>query len=190
VLYSSGISTCTGSYNIKDVPFSHPFSKHLQCLWFDSFTVAFKRFCHPISLMKSEFLPHYCPWCVVHTYVNPTNRFMIFTAVCFHVGVFPVFSPGFCASSSLCTLLLYEKFCMFDQILNVCISGSSLPLMGPKPALSISTKIAREWSGAGRAGIMSIDSLVMDRRRLRAFLKDTLLKELGNYSSWAEINWE
>jgi len=35
---------------------------------------------------------------------------------------------------------------------------------------------------------MNIGSPFMDKGRLRALLKDPLLKELGNYSSWAETS--
>jgi hypothetical protein len=81
-------------------------------------------------------------------------------------------------------LLCYEQCFIFVQILNLCLSGSPLPLTRPALALGISTKIA---TGVIRGRTNRKDeeyngSPFMERGRLRAFLKDPLLKELGNCS--------
>jgi hypothetical protein len=61
--------------------------------------------------------------------------------------------------------------------------GSSHSLTGPEPGLAISAKVARVIR-AGRAGnTRSIGSPFMDKTRQKDFLKDPLLKELGNYST-------
>ena len=69
--------------------------------------------------------------------------------------------------------------------------GSSLPLTGPKPALGLSAKVARGvirgWMS--RKHDSSIDSPLVDKGRLMPFLKDSLLKELGNCSSRAETSY-
>jgi hypothetical protein len=62
--------------------------------------------------------------------------------------------------------------------------GSSLPLIGLKPALGLSAKVAREvirdWMSKKHES--SIDSPLTGRGRLMPFLKDSVLKELGNCS--------
>jgi hypothetical protein len=104
---------------------------------------------------------------------------MIFTGIFFHVCVFPVFSPGFYASSSLCTLLLYEKCCIFDQILNVCLSGSSLPFIGPAPALGISTEIARGVIRGWTSRKHSYWQSIYGQRQAKGFLKRPFAKRTG-----------
>jgi hypothetical protein len=56
--------------------------------------------------------------------------------------------------------------------------GSSLSLIGPKPALNLSAKVARGvirgWMS--RKHDSSIDSPLVDKGRLMPFLKDPLLK--------------
>jgi len=66
--------------------------------------------------------------------------------------------------------------------------GSSHPLPGPEPVLGISsvvTGIIRDWTSRKWR---STDSPLMDRGRLRAFLTEPLLKELGNSSKQTEIS--
>jgi len=69
--------------------------------------------------------------------------------------------------------------------------GSSLPLTGPKPALGLSAKVAREVTRGwvSRKHESSIDSPLVDKGRLMPFLKDPLLKELENCSSRAETSY-
>jgi hypothetical protein len=63
--------------------------------------------------------------------------------------------------------------------------GSSYPLTGPEAALGISTMVGRRWSGDWWIGYMhSNGSSSMDKGKLRACLKELLLKELENYSAW------
>ena len=52
--------------------------------------------------------------------------------------------------------------------------GFSHPPIGPEPALEISVMVDRNWT----AGNMR--SPVVDKDRLRAFLKNCMLKELEN----------
>jgi hypothetical protein len=70
--------------------------------------------------------------------------------------------------------------------------GSSLPLIGPKPALGLSAKVARGvirgW--ISRKHESNIDSPLVDKGRLMPFLKDPLLKELWNCSSTAETSYK
>jgi len=62
--------------------------------------------------------------------------------------------------------------------------GSSHPLIGPKSELGISVKFARgvirDWTSKKHG---SIGSPYMGKRKLRAFLKNPLQKELENYST-------
>jgi hypothetical protein len=61
--------------------------------------------------------------------------------------------------------------------------GPSRPLTGCEPALGISAEVAGGLSGVGQVGkTRSTGSQFMDKGRLKAFLKDPLLKKLGNYS--------
>lgn len=66
--------------------------------------------------------------------------------------------------------------------------SSSLSLTGLEPAFGMSTEVAR---GIIRAW-MSRKHVEYEQyfcgKRLRAVLKDRLVKELGNYSTWAETS--
>jgi hypothetical protein len=62
--------------------------------------------------------------------------------------------------------------------------GSAHPLIRPEPALVTSATFAKGVIRGGQAGnTRSIGSPFINAGRLRAFLKDPLLKELGNYST-------
>jgi hypothetical protein len=76
----------------------------------------------------------------------------------------------------------FSKICF--SVIFPCASGYysfiCLLLIGPEPAFGISAKIAR---GIGQVGNMrSIGSPLMGRGMLRAFLKESVVKELENYS--------
>jgi hypothetical protein len=60
--------------------------------------------------------------------------------------------------------------------------GSPVPLVRPQPALGISARVLGGWVTQVE-NTRRIGSQVMARGRLNVFLKDPLLKGLGNYST-------
>jgi hypothetical protein len=62
---------------------------------------------------------------------------------------------------------------------------------GPETTLGIYAKVSRRWPGAGQASNKRKTGCpFVATVRLRAFLKYPLLKELGNYSTWADCSQE
>jgi hypothetical protein len=67
--------------------------------------------------------------------------------------------------------------------------GSTLPLIGPEPALGRSAEVAkgviRGWTSRKHKEYWQS---LCGKGRLRAFLKDCLLKDLGDYSTGADTS--
>jgi hypothetical protein len=81
-------------------------------------------------------------------------------------------------------LLCYEQCFVFGQILNLCLSGSSLLLTRPALALGISTKIARgvirNWKSRKDEEYWQS---ICGERQLKGFLKRSSAKRNGELLS-------
>jgi len=58
--------------------------------------------------------------------------------------------------------------------------GSSRPLIGPEPALGVSSKVCRGEEAGRIRNLRSTGGPFVEKGKLRAFFKDLLLKRLEN----------
>jgi hypothetical protein len=73
------------------------------------------------------------------------------------------------------------------QLINQPGEGPHIHLQELSRPLAYLRRLPAAWSRAGRTGnTRSTGSPFLDKSRLRALLQDRLLKQLGNYSVWAE----
>lgn len=108
----------------------------------------------------------------LHQYVFMSMYFLCFTQESIQVNL----HVHYCVTNS--ALYSAKYWISFSQSPHSHLQDLHLPL-------AYLQRLPGEWSGAGRAGKTSIGNPFVEKDRLRAFLKDPLLKELGNCSAWA-----